>query len=247
MSTQALQNVFKLLSATWSGNSSRGLNSCAPEFVNAHSYWRQEQEELQISMDILEIFCAHGDVYIHIFKYSLSRPDICKNKNKTVRQNSAVIGIGTSLELWRIWFRVQLPKKMSVYTANNLMTTKEYAGIWESSFPIPFQIPFSSSPGFSDTLKRSKKFHSLRETHCGEACNIKRSRGHDRKKKKMKCIPMQRCRDKKRAWKTILKTLPSIEAWRTYLNQNYFFNVSFINSQKFKENYKNRWKDLLQT
>lgn len=184
MSTQALQNVFKLLSATWSGNSSRGLNSCAPEFVNAHSYWRQEQEELQISMDILEIFCAHGDVYIHIFKYYLSRPDICKNKNKTVRQNSAVIGIGTSLELWRIWFRVQLPKKMSVYTANNLMTTKEYAGIWESSFPIPFQIPFSSSPGFSDTLKRSKKFHSLRETHCGEACNIKRSRGHDRKKKK---------------------------------------------------------------
>lgn len=162
-------------------------------------------------------------------------------------QNSAVIGTGTSLELWRIWFRVQLPKKMSVYTANNLMTTEEYAGIWESSFPILFQIPFSFSPGFSDPLKRSEKFHSLRETHCGEACNIKGSHGHDREEEnemhthaetqRQEKSPKNNTQNSSRHWG--VEDIPKSKVlFSMYLS---------LISQKFKEYYKNRCKDLLQT
>ena len=50
-----------------------------------------------------------------------------------------------------------------------------------NSFSNSFLL-LSSSPGFSDTLKRSKKSHSFRKTHCGEACNIKQPHGHNRKK-----------------------------------------------------------------
>ena len=135
-------------------------------------------------MDILEIFCAYGDVYIHIFKYYLSRPDICKNKNKRWDR----------VMLWSEWElpwtseesgseyscqrKHQSTQQTTLYPPRSMQASEKA----HSQFFFKFLSPPLLLPRVSDTLKRSKKSHSFRKTHCGEACNIKQPHGHNRKK-----------------------------------------------------------------
>ena len=150
-----------------------------------------------------------------------------------VRQTSTIITKGTSSELQRKEFDSEYSCQRECQSTRKTtsapprsMKISERA---HSQFFFKSLLILSSSPVFSDSLQRSKKFHSFRETHCSEACNIKPHHGHHRKKiKNEKHTHAERRKELEKQYSKLFQVL------RTYLNQKNFFPLNISIARKSK-------------